>query len=213
MGQLLIRNEKTSDYAAVENITREAFWNQNVPGCDEHYLVHVMRDHGDFLPELDFVAELDGQIVGNVMYTKSKLRNEQGEVKQILTFGPVSILPEHQRKGYGKIMLEESFQRAAELGYEVIVIFGNPDNYVGRGFKSCKKYNVCVGDGVFPAAMLVKELKTGVLDGTRWYFEESEAYNVDGAKAEEFDKQFAPKEKKFCPSQEEFYIHSHSVIR
>ena len=213
MEQLLIRNEKPDDYAAVENITREAFWNLSVPGCNEHYLVHVMRDHEDFVPELDLVAELDGQIVGNVMYTKSKLRNEQGEVKQILTFGPVSILPAYQRKGYGKIMLEESFRRAAELGYEVIVIFGNPDNYVGRGFKSCKKYNVCVGDGIFPAAMLVKELKTGVLDGTRWYFEESEAYNVDEAEAEEFDKQFAAKEKKVLPSQEEFYIHSHSVIR
>ena len=109
-----------------------------------------MRQHKDFLPELDFVIEKDGQIIGNVMYTKARLVDENGEEKQIITFGPVSILPEYQRMGYGKMLLEYSFEKAAGLGYEVIVIFGNPGNYVSRGFKSCKKYNVCIEDGTFP---------------------------------------------------------------
>lgn len=212
MDKLLVRNEVEEDYTTVERIMRDAFWNLYIPGCDEHYLAHIMRKHPDFIPELDFVIELDGQVVGNVMYTKSKLTDESGEKKQILTFGPIGIVPEYQRRGYGKILLEHSFQKAAELGYDVIVIMGSPENYVSRGFKSCKKYNVCAENDVYPFAMLVKELKSGVLDGRRWIYHESPVYHVDSAEAEKFDALFAFKEKKYQPSQEVFYIQSRSVI-
>lgn len=70
-----------------------------IPGCVEHYLVHIMRGHEDFIPELDFVLELDGKVIGNIMYTKAELTDEEGSKKEIVTFGPVSVLPEHQRKG------------------------------------------------------------------------------------------------------------------
>ena len=213
MSTLIIRNEIENDYRAVETATRNAFWNLNVPGCDEHYLAHIMREHEDFIPELDFVVELDGQIVGNVMYTKSKLIDEVGNEKQILTFGPISVDPNYQRRGYSKKLLEHSFAKALELGYDVIVIFGNPDNYVSRGFKSCKKYNICLENDVFPTAMLVKELKSGALDGRKWIFVESSVYNINCNEAQKFDELFEFKEKKYQPSQEEFYIHSHSVIR
>ena len=113
-----IRNEIETDYKIVEDVTRKAFYNVYSPGCMEHYLVHVMRGHEDFVPELDFVAELDGQVIGNIMYTKAKLTDENGTEKEILTFGPVSILPEYQRNGYGKMLIEHSAQRALELGYD-----------------------------------------------------------------------------------------------
>ncbi len=82
-----IRNEEEKDYRAVEELTRKAFYNMYMPGCVEHYLVRVMRGHEDFIPELDFVAELDGKVIGNIMYTKSRLVDGQGEEKEILTFG------------------------------------------------------------------------------------------------------------------------------
>ena len=145
-----IRNEEEADYKRVEEITRIAFWNLYIPGCNEHYLVHVMRSHEDFLPELDLVIEMDHQIIGNIMYTKAKLVDEAGEEKEILTFGPVCIIPEYQRMGYGKMLIEHSFEKAIALGYDVIVIFGNPNNYVSRGFKSCKKYNISLENGTFP---------------------------------------------------------------
>ncbi len=213
MSGLIIRNEETRDYAQVERITREAFWNLYVPGCAEHYLAHILRGHEDFIPELDFVAELDGRIIGNVMYTKSTLIDGTGEKKEILTFGPLSILPGYQRRGYGKRLLEYSFEKAEELGYEVIVIFGDPDNYVSRGFKSCHKYNVCLEKDVFPCAMLVKELKPGVLDGRRWYYYDSPAFQFNNEEVEKFDALFEAKEKKHLPSQEAFYILSNSVIQ
>ena len=144
---VIIRKEEQKDWEIVENITREAFYNLYVPGCVEHYLVHIMRKHEDFIPELDFVLERNGQVIGNIMYTKARLIDENGIEKEILTFGPVSILPAYQRMGYGKMLMEHSFQAAMQLGYDVIVIFGSPSNYVSRGFKSCKKYNVSMENG------------------------------------------------------------------
>ena len=198
---LTIRNETPADRQTVEDITRRAFYNLYAPGCVEHYLVHIMRDHPDFIPELDFVAELDGQVIGNVMYTRATLTDEAGAVKDILTFGPVSIAPEHQRKGYGKQLLEHSFRRAAELGWEVIVIFGSPVNYVGRGFKSCKKFNVCLENGKFPSAMMVKELKEGALDGRRWVYRDSPVMAIDEEEARRYDDTLEPMERKYLPSQ------------
>ena len=88
--QISIRNERIDDYETVERITREAFYNLYIPGCIEHYLVHIMREHEDFIPELDLVLELDGRVIGNIMYTKAKLTDGDGDTKEILTFGPVS---------------------------------------------------------------------------------------------------------------------------
>jgi predicted N-acetyltransferase YhbS len=208
-----IRNEEEADYEKVETITRKAFWNLYIPGCIEHYLVYVMRHHKDFLPELDLIIEVDNQIIGNIMYTKTKLIDESGEEKDILTFGPVCILPEYQRNGYGKKLMEYSFEQASALGYDVIVIFGNPNNYVSRGFKSCKKYNVCLENGTFPAAMMVKELKPDVLDGRKWIYYQSPVFEIDEQEAGSFDDGLERMEKKYQPSQEEFYIHSHSIIQ
>jgi len=210
---IVIRREEEKDYERVEEITRKAFWNLYVPGCDEHYLVHIMRSHEDFIPELDLVIEVEGQIIGNIMYTKAKLIDEKREEKNILTFGPVCILPEYQRKGYGKRLLEYSFEKASELGYDVIVIFGNPGNYVSSGFKSCKQFNVCLENGTYPSAMLVKELKPHTLDGRRWVYYQSPVYEIDKEEALLFDQGLEPMEKKSLPCQEEFYIMSNSIIQ
>ena len=212
MSTIMIRSEKETDYSVVEEITRKAFYNIYVPGATEHYLVHIMRQHEDFIPELDFVIELDGRVIGNIMYTKARLIDEAGTEKEILTFGPVSIDPEYQRAGYGKLLLEHSFEQAARLGYDVIVIFGSPMNYVSRGFKSCKKYHICIENGKYPAAMMVKELTPHALDGRKWFYYESPVMAVSEEEAQKYDDTLEKLEKKFLPSQEEFYIMSHSFI-
>ena len=126
-----IRNEKESDYQAVEDMTRKAFYNLYVPGCIEHYLVHIMREHEDFIPELALVLVRDGRVIANIMYTKAKLIDTDKNEKQVLTFGPISVLPEYQRQGYGKMLMEYSFEKAVSMGYDTVVIFGNPGYYVG----------------------------------------------------------------------------------
>ena len=209
---IIIRNEEEKDYSIVEEMTRKAFYNLYIPGCTEHYLVHIMRKHNDFIPELDFVLELDGKIIGNIMYTKAKLVDENSQEKEILTFGPLCIHPDYQRKGYGKKLLEYSFNKAISLGYDVIVIFGSPSNYVARGFKSCKKYNICIEGGVFPSAMMVKALKDNALDGRKWTYHDSPIMQIDEKEAQIFDDSLEKLEKKTLPSQEEFYILSHSSL-
>ena len=210
---LTIRNETPADYSAVEALTRRAFYNLYVPGCHEHYLVHVMRDHPDFVPELDFVMELDGEIIGSILYTRSSLTNEAGQRREILTFGPVCVAPERQRQGYGKRLMDHSLAKAAELGWGAVVIFGAPANYVSRGFQCCKRHQVRMEDGIFPTAMLVKELAPRALDGGPWVYRDSPVMHFDEEAARRFDEGLPPMEKRVLPCQEEFFILSSSVLR
>lgn len=214
MKDIIIRLETEKDYANVENVTREAFWNVYCPGCSEHYLVHKMRAHNDFVKELAFVLEKDGEIIGNVMYSKCLLSDKNGEKKEILSMGPISVLPKYQRQGGSRALLEHSFIKAAEMGYEVVVNFGNPANYIGRGYMSCKHKNVCMGEGIYPTALLVKELVPNALSGKEWQLMPSDIDSCceDEAAVEEFDRRFPKKEKAWQPSQEEFYIYSHSRV-
>jgi len=208
----VIRKEESKDYRTVEELTKKAFWNIHTPGCNEHYLVHIMRSHPDYISELDYVIEKDGIVIGNIIYTKAKLIGQNNEEKTILTFGPVSIHPKYQRKGYGKALIEYTFTEAIKMKYEVIVIFGNPCNYVNIGFKSCHKYDVYYSEGIYPTALLVKELVEGSLHGEKWLYKESEVYNLDEHEAEKYDLQFENMEKRILGSQEEFYILSNSRI-
>jgi predicted N-acetyltransferase YhbS len=215
MAELTIRLERKKDYRKVEELTREAFWNVYKPGADEHYYVHMMREHPDFIPLLDYVLELDGRIVGSIMYTKARLEDKHGERKEIISLGPLCVAPEFQRKKLGKLLIEHSFDTARAMGYDVNINFGNPGNYVSRGFVSCRKKNVSyMVKGNFPTALLVCELVPGALDGRSWMYVPSTAADCceDTAAVEAFDRTFPPKEKAWRPSQEEFYIYSHSSV-
>ncbi|NLT08906.1 MAG: N-acetyltransferase [Ruminococcus sp.] len=210
----IIRLETKNDYYEVENLAREAFWNLSIPGCSEHYFMHVLRQHEAFIPELDYVIEYNGKIVGCVMYSESKFIDENGAEKPVLTMGPICVLPEFQRKGLSRMLLEHTFAKGIEMGYDTVINFGNPDNYVARGYKSCKKFNVSLEGGTFPAAMLVRELKEGALEGRKWtyYQNDADAPCDDEEAVEKYDALFPSKVKAWQPSQEEFYIHSHSAI-
>lgn len=207
----MIRREEKKDFRTVEELTKKAFWNVHVPGCNEHYLAHVLRNHADFIPELDFVLEEDGKIIGNIMYTKCRLVDSEGDEKEVLTFGPLSIHPDYQRKGYGKQLQLYSFEQAKKLGYDTVVLFGNPENYVGTGFQNGRHFHVGP-EGSYPVALLVKELEDGVLQGRTWSYVESPVYAISDADAEQFDKNFEQMEKAYRPSQELFYIYSRSLV-
>ncbi len=210
--EITLRKEIEADYRTVEQVTREAFWNLYVPGCCEHYLAHVMRDHRDFIPELDYVAVVDDQIVGSILYTKSKLVDEKEEAIETITFGPVSVLPAYQRKGIGSALIQHTIQKAKEQDHKAVIIYGNPSNYCRHGFKSSKDFNISTMEGKYPYSLLVLELVQGPLDNHSWRYQESEVYNVDLGKAEEFDRLFEPKEKGYRYTQEEFKISCRAYI-
>lgn len=111
-----IRLETKDDYRNVENLTREAFWNVYRPGCMEHYVLHCYRNDPAFVPELDYVLEIDGKIIGQVIYVRSEIMCDDGRKIPIMTFGPIGIAPEYKRQGYGKRLLDYSMEKAAEMG-------------------------------------------------------------------------------------------------
>lgn len=209
---MIIRNEKQDDYRTVEEMIKKTFWNLYVPGCTEHYFAHQVRKSEDFIPELDFVLEEDGKIIGHIMYVKAKLVAKDGTQKEILSFGPFTIHPDYQRKGYGRKLLNHSLDVAKKMGYDTVVIWGNPENYACYGFKNCKRYNVCLEENIYPVALMVKVLEENVLLDKSWKYVESPAHQLDESGFEAFDSSFEHMEKGYSYTQELFYIYSRSKV-
>lgn len=204
---LILRREEPKDYRAVEEMIRESFWNLNVPGCDEHYLAHLLRTHPDFIPQLDFVAEKEGQIVGSILYTRSFVIDKDGHRLPTLTFGPLCVRPGYQRQGIGRALIEHTFSLARKMGEKAVLILGHPHNYCRYGFKNGRDYQISDSHGKkYPYGQLVFELSKGVFRGKTWRFEYSPVYEVKEQEAIEFDRSFEPREKGFQSSQEEFLM-------
>jgi len=211
--EVLIRNEREEDYRAVEEVTREAFWNLYVPGCSEHYIVHTMREHKDFIRALDYVAIVDGRVIGNIMYTRAALASEEGESLDIASFGPLSVHPEFQRMGIGSRLIRHSLPAAQRLGFGVVAIYGDPHNYCKHGFRNGKDLGISDGNGDYPHGLLALELTPGVLAGHHWKLQISPAYECCESDVADFDKRFPPKEKGYQCSQEIFAIAMRAFLR
>jgi len=198
-----LRLEEEKDYFIVENITREAFWNHYVPGCDEHLLIHNLRKTNEFIKELDFVAINNNKIIGNIVYVKAKIINNDMEYT-VLTFGPISVLPEYQNNRIGSKLINHTVKLSKEMGYKGIIIYGDPEYYKRFGFKESKQYKITNKEKKYPAALLVLELYPNALNGIEGIFDEGKAYEVDSNEIEEFDKKFIKKEKGYSKTQDRF---------
>ncbi len=196
MENIILRNETPSDFRSVEELTREAFWNHHVPGCDEHYLLHIMRDSDSFIRKLDFVAEINGIVVGNIVYTKAKIIGDNGKGCDVITFGPISVLPEYQGKGIGGMLIKHTKELAREHGYRAILIYGDPKYYSKFGFVEAKNYDIRTSDNMYAVPLQALELYEGALSDCGGCFFEDSVYEIDEAAAKEFDKGFSEKEKK-----------------
>ncbi|MDR1072272.1 MAG: N-acetyltransferase [Treponema sp.] len=195
-----LRLEEEKDYSIVENITREAFWNVYRPGCDEHLVIHNMRNANGFVKELDYVAIHNNEIVGNIVYAKTKIL---GTVKkhEVLTFGPASVLPKCQKKGIGKKLIEHTIKKAKEMNFKVIIIYGNPQYYEKFGFKKTKEYRITDMEGNYNDALMVLELLPKALENINGKFYEGEVYKINNDELEAFEKGFSYKEKLVLDAQ------------
>ncbi|MGL5347520.1 MAG: GNAT family N-acetyltransferase [Peptostreptococcaceae bacterium] len=203
-----IRKEEPKDYRKVEEVTREAFWNLYFPGCAEHLAVHNLRKSTDFIPELTFVIEVDGEIVGSIFYSHSKIVSEDGSEINTISFGPVSISPRIHRIGLGRQLITHSIEEAKKLGYRAILTLGYPYHYEPYGFVGGKKYSISMADGNFYKGLLALPLYEGALDNVSGYAVFSDALEATPEEIEAFDSTFPTKEKKVQESQKEFEIAS-----
>ena len=200
----IIRNERKEEYREVENLVREEFWNVYRPGCLEHYVLNQLRNDPAFVPELDFVMEKDGKLIGQNIFMKTSIQADDGRKIPIMTMGPIGILPECKRQGYGKILLDYSLEKAMEAGCKAVCFEGNIDFYGKSGFAPASRFGIRyhgVPEGEDASFFLCKELEKGYLDGITGEYATPEGYFVDENETEQFDKDFPYKEKLKLPGQ------------
>ena len=200
----IIRPETPADHRTVEYLIRESFWNVYRPGCSEHYVIHVLRDDPAFIPELDFVMEKDGHLMGQNMFMKTVIIADDGAQVPVLTMGPICIAPDLKRRGYGKKLLDYSLEKAAALGYGAVLFEGNIRFYGHCGFDYASRFGIRYHDlpeDVDASFFLCRELIDGYLDGVTGVYQTPKGYYVDAAAVEEFDRAFPYKEKLRLPGQ------------
>lgn len=201
---MIIRLEEEKDYFETENLTREAFWNVYREGCFEHLIIHNLRKSKSFVKELDYCIEVDNKIIANIVYAKGKLKLENGNIREILIFGPVSVLPEYQKKGYGEKLINYTIEKAKELGFDAIVIMGNPNYYKKFGFESCSKYKIYY-EGIDKKEetpfFMIKILNDNNIENLKGIYSDPDCYKADEKELEEFDKKFPFKIKEKIEGQ------------
>lgn len=193
----IIRTEAPSDYRKVEEVARAAFYREERfeklgVGCVEHYMVHSLRKK-DGITALSLVAEIGGEIVGHIIYSKSYIETNADERIPVINLGPLSVLPDYQNMGVGSTLIKHSILLAKELGYGAIFFFGHPDYYPRFGFKQAVEFGITTREGVnFPAFMGL-ELQSDYLKNIKGRFIEASIYDEQLQKeaAALFDKQFS----------------------
>ncbi len=201
---IIVRNEEQGDFRRVETIAREAFWNLYFPGAYEHFVIHLMRNHPDFIKELAFVIEVDGEVEGAIFYTHSKIVSENGAEYKTISFGPVCISPKYHRQGFGRALITHSIQVAKNMNFSAIITYGYPYHYKPYGFVGGKTYNIMHTDGKYHTGLLALPLYDGAFDGVSGTAVVSDVFDVQEEAVNDFDKLFPYKEKSVLPCQELF---------
>jgi predicted N-acetyltransferase YhbS len=182
-------------------MTREAFWNLYRPGCVEHLLVHKIRNVPAFIKGLCFVACDKGKIVGNIIYSKAKVINDRNNEYEVLCMGPIGVMPSYQGQGIGSLLMTSSIEKAKQLGYKAILIFGDQNYYHRFGFVNAQKFAIQTSSGENFEAFMALELYDGSLNGISGKYYEDKVFEIGKDELEIFDKEFPYKEKRVTATQ------------
>lgn len=199
-----IRREEERDQQAVDMLVRDSFWNVYRPGAFEHYLLHILRTHPDFVPELNLVLEMEGKIIGQSVCVRSHINADDGRTIPTLMLGPICIANEYKRQGFGSLLLRFVFARAQELGYGAMLFEGNIDFYGKSGCKEASFYGIRypgIPDGEDASFFLCRELCPGYLSGIIGEYASPEVYLISPEAVEAYDRSFPPKQKLRLPTQ------------
>ena len=204
INDVIIRLENKDDHRIVEELVRDSFWNVYRPGCTEHYVLHVLRNDPAFIKELDLVMEKDGHIIGQNIFMKTVIKGDDSRDIHVLTMGPICIANQFKRQGYGKLLLDHSLEKAAQMGFGAVLFEGNIAFYGKSGFDYSSSFGIRYHDlprGADQSFFLCKELIPGYLDRVTGVYLTPQGYYVKDRDAEEFDKGFPYKEKLTLPGQ------------
>jgi len=196
-----IRQERPEEHHAVEVVVREAFWNKFRQGCDEHLLVHKLRESDAYLPQLSRILIVDGEIAGAIFYAKAWV--DDGKQKhEVLSFGPLAVAPKWKGCGVGSLLMEETHKLAKEEGYPAIVITGVPTYYPRFGYKPAGDFGLTVDGGKTFPAFMAYELYEGALENIKGEFHEADVFfDLPKEELEAFEQQFEKKDKLYFPKQ------------
>lgn len=158
--KVVIRQELENDHEAVYQVVKSAFITMEKASGDEQDLVNRLRKSKAFIPELSLVAELDGQIIGHILFTKMNIGEHPS-----LALAPVAVLPEYQSQGIGAQLIREGHQIARELGYRTVVLVGHPGYYPRFGYLPASRWKITAPFEIPDEAFMVLELVEGGLDG------------------------------------------------
>lgn len=200
----IIRLERKNEHRQVEHLVRDAFYNVYRPGCLEHYVLHQLRNDPAFVPELNYVMEQEGNLIGQNVFVRAQIQADDGRAIPILTMGPISIQKELERQGYGKRLLDYTLDKATELGFGAVCFEGNIGFYGKSGFNYARNFGLRyygLPEGADDSFFLCKELIPGYLDEATGIYRTPEGYFVDEAEADQFDRSFPKKEKLILPGQ------------
>ena len=190
---ITIRRAVTADYAATENVLREAFWNCYAPGASEHLILHRMRASAGFVPELDLVAETDGRIVASIAFQKGTIVCDDGRETKVLTLGPVGVLPAFQKKGTARRLIREALTRAKDSEFRAVFLCGDPLFYRRLGFLPAETFGIRTAENTWFEPLQVFPLYRDALKGLTGRYVEDSVYAVTEAEALAYDAAFPPK--------------------
>ncbi|VEF47566.1 N-acetyltransferase GCN5 [Bacillus freudenreichii] len=158
--EILIREELPEEYNMTEKVVKKAFLYEEYSDKKEHLLVNRIRKSDAFIPELSLVAiDKDKEIVGYILLSKVTIVKDDKTVDS-LALAPVSVTPEHQKRGIGSQLIHAALKRAKEIGYHSVIVLGHSDYYPKFGFKQARLWNIQapfdVPDDVFMALELTE---------------------------------------------------------
>lgn len=127
--------------------------------------VEEIRRKKYYLPELELImVDEEDYVIGYAMFSRFHLEGKYEE--QLLILTPVAVSTELQRQHISKELIEYGFDKAKEMGYEAVIVEGNPKNYNPRGFETSCNHGIVASEAIglpAPECLMVKELKEGAL--------------------------------------------------
>ena len=157
--RIIIRSEGPDDYPVIDLVNNQAFNRPN-----EARLIRKLRQTGEFVSDLSLVAEQDEMVVGHILFYPVYIQSKDDR-HQILSLGPMSILPLYQRRGIGSELIMEGLTRAKSLNYKAVIVLGHAHYYPRFGFKPANRWGITPPFEVPNNAFMALELEPGGLRG------------------------------------------------